>query len=366
MSSFLPGLELSRLFYQEAVKPLLSREFPPLAYSAALLGDGSEVLGFDTEMSSDHDWGPRLLLFLTEEDSPHCAEAINHALAQHLPREFRGYSTHFSPPDPNDNGTQILQVAGSGLINHRVEIHTLSSFVQAHLGFNIHTPLEPADWLTFPEQKLRTLTAGAVYHDGIGLEEMRSRFAYYPHDVWLYLMACGWNRIGQEEHLMGRAGIVGDELGSGLIGSRLVRDIMRLCFLMERQYAPYPKWFGTAFRQLECGEALLPSLLAAQQAQTWQARESALVEAYAYLAEKHNRLAITEPLPTQADTFFGRPFRVIHLGGGFSDALLQKIEDPEVKRIAEKRHIGSLDQFSDNTDLLSDPCWRETLKHLYF
>jgi hypothetical protein len=35
---------------------------------------------------------------------------------------------------------------------------------------------------------------------------------------------------------MGRAGYVGDELGAALIGSRLVRDMMRLCFLMERQY----------------------------------------------------------------------------------------------------------------------------------
>jgi hypothetical protein len=365
MPSFLPGLELSRLFYQEVVKPLLEKGFPSLAYSAALIGDGSEVLGFDTEMSSDHDWGPRLLLFLAEEDYLSYAEAITHTLAQNLPREFRGYSTHFSPPDPNDNGTQVLLVAESGFINHRVEIYTLSRFVQGHLGFDLRQPLEPADWLTFPEQKLRTLIAGAVYQDEIGLEAVRSRFAYYPQDVWLYLMACGWNRIGQEEHLMGRAGIVGDELGSGLIGSRLVRDIMRLCFLMEKQYAPYPKWFGTAFRQLECGEALLPSLLSAQQAQTWQAREAALVEAYTYLAKKHNRLEITEPLPTQAGTFFGRPFRVIHLGGGFADALLQKIEDPEVRRIAAKRHIGSLDQFSDNTDLLSDPCWRETLKRLY-
>jgi hypothetical protein len=47
---------------------------------------------------------------------------------------------------------------------------------------------------------------------------------------------------------MPRAGFVGDELGSALIGSRLVRDIMNLCFLLEKQYAPYPKWFGTAFQ----------------------------------------------------------------------------------------------------------------------
>jgi hypothetical protein len=34
-----------------------------------------------------------------------------------------------------------------------------------------------------------------------------------------------WNRIGQEEHLMGRADR-GDEIGSAIIAARLVRDLM--------------------------------------------------------------------------------------------------------------------------------------------
>ena len=54
--------------------------------------------------------------------------------------------------------------------------------------------------------------------------------------------------------MMGWAGFVGDEIGSALMGSRLVRDIMRLAFLMEREYIPYAKWFGTAFTQLNSAE----------------------------------------------------------------------------------------------------------------
>jgi len=83
-----------------------------------------------------------------------------------------------------------------------------------------HSP-DAADWLTFPAQLLRTLTASAVYHDGVGeLTALRARLAYYPRDVWLLLLAAGWRRIGQEEHLMPRAGYVDDELGSALIGAR--------------------------------------------------------------------------------------------------------------------------------------------------
>jgi hypothetical protein len=363
MSTFLPGLELSRLFYEEAVKPILDTDFPDLLYSAALIGDGSEVLGFDTEMSSDHDWGPRLLLFLAEDDMPRQKEALFQSLAQQLPRHFRGYATNFSPPDLNDNGTQTLQATESGPVNHRVETLTLRGFVLDHLGFDIRSEIEPADWLTFPEQKLRTLTAGAVYHDGIGLQALRDRFAYYPHDVWLTLLASGWNRIGQEQHLMGRAGYVGDEIGSAIIGARLVRDLMRLCFLMEKQYAPYPKWFGTAFSRLACAAELSPILRRALRADTWQEREQHLCTAYEKVAAMHNTLHITEPLPTEVTFFFGRPFRGIF--SDFPGALCAQITDPEVKRIAARRLIGSLDQFSDSTDILSDSSYRLPLRALY-
>lgn len=41
------------------------------------------------------------------------------------------------------------------------------------------------------------------------------------------------------------------------------------------------------------------------------------------------------------------------------------ISDPEVKRIAAKKLIGSIDQISDNTDILSDAQWRPILRKLY-
>ena len=68
MPAFIPGLELCGRYYAELVRPLLDQHFPDLRYAAALIGYGSEVLGFDTEMSMDHAWSPRLLLFLSEKD----------------------------------------------------------------------------------------------------------------------------------------------------------------------------------------------------------------------------------------------------------------------------------------------------------
>jgi hypothetical protein len=66
------------------VRPLLDEAFPGLAYAAALIGAGSEVPGFDTERSADHDWGPRLLLFLGDDDAG-LARDVDEVVAGRVP-----------------------------------------------------------------------------------------------------------------------------------------------------------------------------------------------------------------------------------------------------------------------------------------
>ena len=362
--AFIPGMELSKRFYWEAVRPVLDRLCPGVHHSAALIGSGSETLGFDDEMSTDHNWGPRLQLFLCLNDWEGLADDIDAALRHELPRCFLGYPTNFSEPDPDDGGTQVMEATESGPVNHLVETTTISRFFGGYLNFDIDRTICPADWLTFPQQKLRTIMSGGTFHDDIGLDAERARFTWYPPDLWRYLLAAGWARIGQDEHLMGRAGLVGDELGSALIAGRLVRDVMRLCFLMERQYAPYAKWLGTAFAQLESATALTDRLLAVLGAGAWQDRDRLLSEAYRVVAVRHNRLALTEPMPETPTSFFGRPFRVMALQG-FADALLRSVRDPEVAELAQGRPIGSIDQFSDSTDLLEAAELRPSLRALY-
>ncbi len=339
MTNFIPGLKLSALFYNEIIKPILDLNYPSLRHSAALIGAGSEVLGFDTEMSGDHDWGPRVKLFLDQDDFAENAKSIEILLKSNVPDRFREYPVKWTIDGPGGYSC--------------VELLTIQGFFLDYLSFDIQGDIQPADWLTFPEHKLRTVTSGAIYWDDLDLQASRDRFRYYPHDVWLYLLAAQWQRIGQEEHLMGRAGIAGDEIGSALIAARLVHDLMHLCFLMEKQYAPYAKWFGTAFAQLVSAEMLSPLLHHVLLAPTWSERQEFLVRAYEIVAARHNALQITETLTPKATPFFDRPFLVID-GGRFASAIREKIKDPVVKQIAEKWLVGSVDQFSDSTDLLNE------------
>ncbi|MZQ83317.1 DUF4037 domain-containing protein [Paenibacillus sp. 5J-6] len=329
MSDHVTGIQLSQKFYEDYIVPRLSTAMPALSYASAIVGPGSEVLGFDTPMSRDHDWGPRVQIFLREDDVS-LSDAIIEALLMAAPSTFNGFSLKVD---------QTL-------------VTTVSIYYGRRLGLSpvrLLEGLDPLDWLTIPSQTLAELTSGTVFRDDIGeLTVVRDHLRYYPQDVWLFLMASIWNRIAQEEHLMPRAGFVGDELGAGLIASRLIRDVMSLCFLMERRYAPYPKWFGSAFRQLTCANELLPYLKAAQDAKEWQEREQALSTTYQIVAQKHNELQVTEPIEAKVKFFFDRPFSVID-GNRFAEALISKIQDSSLRKLAAFR-LGGIDQISDNTD----------------
>jgi Domain of unknown function (DUF4037) len=361
IGGFTPGLDLCRAFHDETVGPLLEEAFPHLRYSAALLGTGSEVLGFDTERSTDHHWGPRLQIFLKQADYEAFAGAITEMLAQRSPATFHGYPTNWGQPD--EGGVQILVPVERGPINHRVAVHTVGTFMRALLGIDPRETISLQDWLLAPSQTLLSVTAGAVYHDGLGeLEPIRAKLAWYPHDLWLYLIACQWTRIGQEEAFVGRCIEVGDELGSRVVIARLVRDVMKLSFLLERRYAPYSKWLGTAFAGLRCAGVLAPALKRALAAEDAQTREEQLAAAFEFVAVQHNSLTITEFVEPTSRFYAGRPYRVLR-AERFVEATRLAIRDDAVLALPDG--VGSIDQFVDSTDVLSRSQRAQQLRSIY-
>ena len=347
--TFIPGLELAGSFYREAVRPLLDETAPGIAHSAGRLGGGSEVLGFDTARSTDHDWGPRVQLFLAPEDVARHGDRIKAALSHRLPKTFHGYPTHFA--STGEAGVGVMQEV-DGPVEHRVEITDPSTWFTTYVGFDPGAGVELTDWLATPTQRLAEVTGGAVFHDGLGyLRPGRAKLDWYPHDLWLYVLACQWQRISQEEAFVGRCGEVGDELGSAVVAARLVRDLMRLCLLMNRRYPPYSKWLGSAFARIPQAPDLTPHLTAALAATTWQTREQHLSRAYETVAALHNTLALTDPVDPATRPYYDRPFQVPQ-AGRFTTALTHRITDPTIRALPL---IGAADQFVDNTDVLTHP-----------
>ncbi|WP_406387725.1 DUF4037 domain-containing protein [Streptomyces sp. NBC_00887] len=345
---FLPGLELSRILYEEAVRPILDEAYPGLQYAAARVGVGSEVLGFDTARSADHDWGPRLDLFLAPKAAAEYGADLHALLRERLPKDVRGWPTHFRHGDPVD--PVGLMERTDGPVNHRVAVNDVSTWLAGRLGPGSASG-EPTvgDWLAMPQQRLAEVTGGAVFHDGLGtLTAARRQLAWYPDEVWRYLLACQWQRISQEEAFVGRCAEVGDDLGSAVVTGRLVRDLMRLCLLLGRTYAPYSKWLGSAFRRLPVAEDLMPSLRGAVTATEYAAREQHLCDAYEVVAALQNDTGLAEYVDPTRRRYHNRPFQVLH-AERFAHALERTITDQVLRGLPLS---GSVDQWTDNTDLL--------------
>ncbi|MEU4426518.1 DUF4037 domain-containing protein [Actinoplanes sp. NPDC024001] len=330
----MPGRELARLFYTEAVRPLLGDR----PHIAARIGPGSDVLGYDTARSTDHDWGPRLEVFLDDPGD------LSARLSRELPKRFRGWPTHFAPP-----GTRVRSMADTdGPVDHYVRITGLGGWLRELLGFDPRQPVTVHDWLATPWQRFAELTGGAVFHDPAGqLGAVRQRLGWYPTDVWRYVLACQWQRIGQEEAFVARTAETGDDLGSRIVTGRLCRDLARLLLLQQRRWPPYQKWLSTAIG----GDPARALLEAAMRAPALAERAGALCAAYEEAGTRQNALGLSVSQPAVRRSFFDRGYDVID-AGRYAGALRSAITDPV---LAGRPLTGSIDQISDNTDVLERP-----------
>jgi hypothetical protein len=367
MPEFIAGLELSERYFAEVVEPILAEVAPDLRYVAGRIGPGSDVIGLDTARSMDHDWGPRVTIWLGEDERAARHHDLRAAIGERLPATFLGFPTRYGV---HDDGT--LHMASEDAVAHGHNV-TISAVRQWFGGGDREDPetaawirlpdaaidaaiagepidLAPAIWVTLPMQWLLESTAGRIFRDDQGaMSRLRSALAWYPDDVWRYLMAAQWRRLDQLEPFVGRCGEVGDDLGSQLVAFSQIRDVMRLAFLQECRYAPYAKWLGTAFARLEAAPVLQPWLDEVRHARTWQEREAALVNAVQWLGERQNAMGIAEWVDATPRSFHDRPFQVL-FAGRFGDALMRAVTDPAVHALPP--HIGGIDQITDSTDVI--------------
>ena len=229
------------------------------------------MLGYDTARSMDHDWGPRLLLILDDADWPAWAPRLDALFRTSLPRTIAGFPTGTAEFATEPGTRHMIATGDDEPLDHLISITTVERWFGGFAEPDVDTSdwvrlpvdwlarvasappgepalsLDPATWATISQQWLLEATSGAIFRDDAGVvTKVRAALAWYPDDVWRYLMAAQWMRIDQLEPFIGRCGEAGDDLGSQLVAMTLGRDAMRLAFLLERRYAPYPKWFGTA------------------------------------------------------------------------------------------------------------------------
>lgn len=238
------GLTVSRRFFAEWGLPWLEREFPDLAGRvAAGRINGSDVIGADDEWSRDHDWGPRFRLWLTSDDYRRFGRRLVREVNAVAPRTFMGAKYHFFGK-PKDN----------------IMVESIDRCFESQLG-RAHAPARDRDWLTPRRGKslvdneswLYFMRHGPVFHDPLGeFTARREAFSRYPQDVRYKLMAdlcLGVWALGEykfcSRHVHRR-----DPVAIQICLGLFVQEAMRLCFLIDDDFAPHEVWIHHEFRRL--------------------------------------------------------------------------------------------------------------------
>jgi uncharacterized protein DUF4037 len=223
------GMELARRFCTEAVLPAFSREAPRDLESMAfgLVGPGSECYGFDDEISRDHDWGPRVCLWIPDDLFRERGEALQ-SIYDGVGDTFLGHG----PIKRLDT-----RVRRDGIIS-------LSAFYQTYLGIR-HPPTGLREWIMLPEEALSLCTNGEVFSDRLG-EFSRIRdglLHYYPRDIWLKKLASRCKAAAQHgQYNLPRAFRRQDRLAQHHHAAQFMIEAARLVYLLRRRYRPFSKW----------------------------------------------------------------------------------------------------------------------------
>ena len=226
------GLELAREFYRDTARAAIAEEFPDYAARIAvgLAGPGSECFGYDDAISQDHDFVPRLCLWLTEEDAKE--------IGGKLQARYEAWTASFA--------------AVTEQARDRSGVISIPDYYRRFTG----CPGVPADaigWLRIPEHLLATATNGEVFRDDLGAFSAvrEALLAGYPADVRRKRLAARVFAMGQAgQYNLPRCLKRGDAVAARLAETEFLRETLMAVCLLNGRYAPYYKWLYRAASEL--------------------------------------------------------------------------------------------------------------------
>lgn len=232
------GLELARRYYEEFGRAMIAERFPDYEgrIAVGLAGSGSDCLGFDDEVSADHDSGAGFCLWLTDDDY----ENIGFRLAKEyskLPAEFMG----------------VPRGRANSYGSSHFGVKSISGFYMPFTG-RAGAPETNAEWLYTPEFSLAAAVSGEVFRDDLGeFTAVRERIkGGMPEDVRLKKIAARVIAAAQSGQYNYPRCLAHGETGAAVLAAaEFVRNTASLIYLINRRYAPFYKWLLRGMRGLE-------------------------------------------------------------------------------------------------------------------
>ncbi len=219
------GIDLCRQYYETYGKEMLETQFSEyLPYMAVgLCGFGSECLGYDDEISHDHDFGPGFCIWLPREIDEQIHQALQESYAQ-LPSSFMGYQ-------------RFVSARGSG----RVGVFCIDDFFLQFIG---KYPKSLNDWLYIDENGLLACTNGEIFEDHYGLvTQLREKLHEFPEDVRVKKIARGIAKMAQSgQYNYTRCMKRHDDVAASLALNEFIDQTLSVIYLLNHRYRPYYKW----------------------------------------------------------------------------------------------------------------------------
>ncbi len=232
------AMEICRKFYESFGKRMIEENFPEYANRIAvgLCGQGSECLGFDDQISADHDYEVGFCIFLTKEDEKEIGFKLERAYAK-LPREFMGLKR------------QTVSAVGG----NRRGVMTIDDFYARFLG-STEFGKDISDWFYLPPHALLNASNGEVFYDGLGeFSAIRNAIKKgYPDDVRKKkISACLINMAQSGQYNYERTAKRGETGASQLAIFEFVKHAISVIYLLNNAYEPYYKWAYKGLRNLD-------------------------------------------------------------------------------------------------------------------
>ena len=233
------ALDLSQEFFENVALPSLQKAFPDdwERMGAGLVGNGSECMGFDDELSRDHDWGVEFFLWLTEEDYARIGEDV------------RAWKARLWAENAGNPDYPFRVISDYGV---KTTVVTPGRFFASLIGFP-QGPQKVLEWRRAPESNFALCVNGRIFTDPVG-EFTRTReylAGYYPEDLRRKKIAARCMSIaqtGQYNYL--RIAQRGDTVAKQVTLGKFVEDAISMVFMLNKAFTPYYKWAFRAMREL--------------------------------------------------------------------------------------------------------------------
>lgn len=238
------GLELSEKYFEAFGRAVIERNFQNLKkhIACAMVGEGSECLGFDDDISADHDFGPGFCIFVDDSVDEKDFERLRKAY-DNLPKTYRGY-------------TRLETAQGK----NRVGVIRFTDYIKKVTGFD-HMPKGIEEWQYTVDENLAIGVNGKVFLDeGNILSDFRKRILHeQPYYVY-------FRKLGMQLELMAKHGqysfpraVQRGDMGAAFIAkAEFLRSAMRAAHILNHKYAPYSKWLRKSMEGIEEFKELLP------------------------------------------------------------------------------------------------------------